>query len=404
MLLAPATLLAGLSFQPSLHLQSESPKEVHGVWIAAGERDLFSSPAKIAQAMDFLLDAGANVVFVPAWAEGVPFFRSAVLKEALGIELAERDVLEEIAFEAHRVGLEVFPWFEPGIPCPSESDCPLLKKKPELFARDKDGKVVIQRGVANLNLDDASGKDLLRKVVLEVCQNYDIDGVVGAEPVTRLKKEIASVDPGLVVATPAGVELGGSEACVALPVIDAPDPDKGGDHLVGYGKLREKNGELEETLRSGAWAEPALVPWRLGKTWRRRTEALDPAAGEGTWSWAQREGEPQSLVLNGGEHGHATWTFTPKDTGVYSLYVWIPSRADQTARANYRRAAVDGTPALMVDASLVRNHGWMRLGNVRLEARQEIEVARLLAEEDDASKVTAAGPLLPLLNRRAMRP
>jgi hypothetical protein len=41
---------------------------------------------------------------------------------------------------------------------------------------------------------------------------------------------------------------------------------------------------------------------------------------------------------------------------------------------------------------------------VELEARQEIEVARILAEEDDATKVTTAGALLPLLNRRAMRP
>ena len=361
MFLAPVCLVAGL-------LQGEVPRELHGVWLSAGDQEVLSSRSKIAGAMEFLLDAGANVVFVPVWVGGVPLFRSTTLKEALGIEPGDRDVLEEVLFEAHRLGIEVIPWFEPGT-APA----------------------------------DAGGRDLLKRVVLEVCQNFDVDGVVGTEPVAKLVKDVAAVDAQLVVPRAAGVSREGSDAGFALPVLDAPDPDKGGDRLIGYGHLKEKNGELEETLKNGAWAEPAVVPWRGGKPWRRKIDTVDPAAGEGTWSWAHKAGEPQYLALTGGEHGHATWTFTPKEAGVYSLYVWIPSRADQTRRASYRTASADGGQNFVVDPTLDRNHGWVRIGNVRLEARKEVEVARLLAEEDDATKLTAAGALFPLLNRRAMR-
>jgi hypothetical protein len=371
-------------------IQGEIPKEVHGAWVAAADADVLSARAKIAAAMEFLLDAGANVVFVPAWADGSPFYRSPVLKEVLGIEPPEREVLEEVLFEAHRLGIEVIPWLEPGVRCASEADCPLLKKRPELFERDAGGKVVVDHGVARLSVADPSGSDLLRRVVLELCENFDVDGVVGTEPVAKLAKDVGAIDPGLVLPK--------------LPVLDAPDPEKGGDRLISYAHLAAKNGDLAEVLKNGAWAEPALLPWRGGKAWRRKVEIVDPAAGEGAWSWAQKSGEPQYLALNGGEHGHATWTFAPRDAGVYSLYVWIPARADQTQRAQYRSTQATGGQNFELDPSLDRNHGWVRVGNVRLEARKEIEVVRVLAEEDDATKVTTAGALLPLLNRRAMRP
>ena len=394
MFLASAWLAAGLARPHPIPTQGEVPRELHGVWIAAADRDVLSSRAKIVAAMEFLLDAGANAVFVPAWIGGAPQFRSPVLEETLGIERPEREVLEEVLFEAHRVGLEVIPWLEPGIPCASEAECPLLKKRPELFERDAGGKVVVEHGVAHLNLADASGLDVFRRVVLELCQNFDVDGIAGAEPVAKLAKEIGSIDPALVALT-----VGGT----TLPALDAPNPEKGGDHLISYGRLAAKNGELEEILKNGAWAEPALLPWREGRIWRRKVDPVDPAAGEGAWTWVQKVGEPQYLLLNGGEHGHATWTFAPKEAGVYSLYIWIPSRADQTGRARYRSTQATGGQNFELDPSLPRNHGWVRVGNVRLEARQEIEVARILAEEDDATKVTTAGALLPLLNRRAMR-
>ncbi|HEV8112992.1 MAG TPA: family 10 glycosylhydrolase [Planctomycetota bacterium] len=393
MLLAAAFLIAAS--------QGESPKELHGVWIATADRDAIATPARLGETMAFLLDAGANAVFVPAWCAGVANYRSEVLKTSLGIALPERDLLDQITLEAHRAGLEVILWFDPGIVCTAAADCPTIAKQPELFARDKDGKVAIEHGVARLDLSGAAGRALFKEVVLEVCRISDIDGIVGGDPVAGFAKEIAGIDAGIVVTIPPGT--GDKRPGFALPALDAPDPDKGGDRLLGLAHLRAKNGELEETLRNGAWAEPALLPWRGGRIWRRRAEPIEPAAGEGTWSWAQQEGAPQFLVLNGGEHGHATWTFTPKDAGVYSLYVWIPSRADQAPKATYRLGAVVGSKSIVVDTKEPANHGWVRLGNIQLEAGKETEIARLLAEEDDATLMSAAGALLPVLNRRAMR-
>jgi len=395
MRLAPALLLAWVP------PQSESPREIHGAWIASSETQVFSSRAQVGKAMEFLANAGANVVCVPAWADGVPRFQSNVLKESLAVDLPERDLLEEATFEAHRVGLEILAWFEPGIACAPGGECPVAKKRPEYFAHDADGKLVVEKGLAKLDMAGEPARDLLRRVVLEVCGNIDVDGVVAGDPIASFEGEILAIDPHLVVATPAGAPRPGKGP--ALPVLDAPDPEKGGDRLLRLVRLKEKNGALEETLRNGAWAEPALLPWRGGKIWRKPAEPVDPAAGEGHWTWNQRQGEPSVLVLDGGQTGHATWTFTPRESGVYSLYAWIPARGDHTSKASYRISSNESAKNLEVDATQPRFQGWVRLGNVRLEGRKETEVARVVAGESEPGKVTVAGPLLPILNRRAMR-
>jgi hypothetical protein len=394
---------AALLLATRLVAPGEKPRELRGVWVTASQVDSWSTPAKIAEAMEFLAESGANAVFPPAWAEGKATFPSTALKDALAVEPRGRDVLAGLVFEAHRLGLEVVPWLEPGIPCPSEAECALLKKRPELFARGKDGQVLLERGVARVNVADAAGQDLILAVALELCRDYDIDGLVGTEPFVRFRKEVGAVDADLIVMAPAGFSGPGAESAVRLPPIDAGEPEKGGERVIGYDRLREKDGGLARTLREGPWAEDALLPWRGGREWRPRASALDPVPGEGNWTWNAHEGEPQYLALDGGERGHATWTFTPREDGVYGLYVWVPSRDDQASRASYRIASAGGSRTIGIDATQAKNRGWVRLGDVRLEARKEIEVARLLAEEQDATKITAAGPLLPLLNRRAMR-
>ena len=399
-MIAVLTCLAALGGAP----QEESPRELRGVWISADDRDLLASPAKIGAAMQAIAEAGANAVFVPAWTGGTTTFPCAALRDAFGLERPERDVLAELLLEAHRNGLEAFPWLEPGIRCPSEGECEAAKKRPEVFARDESGKVRVVNGVAPIDLAAKPGEDLALAVVVEMCTNYDLDGVVGPAALERMRKEVVAVDPNLVVIAPRGLGPEPTPAAPVLPEIDREGAEKTGDRIVGYVRLREKDDELSYAIRDEAWRIPALLPWRSDKKpWRDPVEALDPVAGGGNWSWSVPEGEPSLLSLPGGESGHVTWRFKPRSVGVYALYVWIPPRDDLTSLASFRLASASGSRSMNLDTSKKQFQGWIRLGEARLSAGQEIELARLTAEEKDATKVTAAGPIVPLLDRRAMR-
>jgi len=312
---------------------------MRGAWIATEDLPLLASRADVATAMQKLGEAGLNAVFPPA---------------------TDRDLLAQILFEAHRHGLEVLPWFDPG---------------------------------------DATEDAVVRNLI-EACQAHDLDGVVGLKPFARIRKEVAALDPELAVVAPAGLEVADGDAAFPLPKITSVAPEKAGHVLIGLGKLLEKDGELAGSLRDGPFAEDARLPWRKDRTRRRPASPIEAFAGGGVWTWMTREGEPRFLAMDGGETGHTTWTIEPEDAGNYSLYAWIPSREDLAARASYKIASAGGMRTIGIDTQNPRNRGWVHLGETRLVAGKSIEVARLDAQEQDATKITAAGPLIVLRSHR----
>ena len=66
--------------------------------------------------MEALADARFNVVFPCVFDGAHTLWHSPTAKTAFGADCdpvyGERDLVSEILFEAHRVGLEVVPWFE----------------------------------------------------------------------------------------------------------------------------------------------------------------------------------------------------------------------------------------------------------------------------------------------------
>ncbi|MFN0007825.1 MAG: hypothetical protein ACKVXR_07945 [Planctomycetota bacterium] len=332
MITSPLLILA-------LHIcapQDAPPVELRGAWIAT--EDVLSRK-DLAGAMQQVAESGVNVVFPPA---------------------SDRELLAGVLLEAHRQGLEVLPWFDPG---------------------------------------DAA-EDVFVQTVIEACQAHDLDGVVCLKPLARLRKEIAALDPELAVLAPAGVDVGSEDVALQLPKVSSAVPKKAGHVLFGLTKLLEKEGELVLSLRAGPFAEDARLPWRKDRTRRRPASPIEPFAGGGVWTWMTPEGAPRFLAMDGGETGHVTWTFEPEDPGNYSLYAWIPSRGDLAARSKYQIASAGGMRTIGIDTESPRNRGWVFLGESRLAAGKPIEVARLDAQEQDATKITAAGPLMVLRSHR----
>ena len=157
---------------------------IRGVWIPSTDCKVLTSKQRIADAMDFLADTGFNTVFPVVWNRGFTAYRSQIMREQFGMEIDSRyqgrDPLAELIVEAHRVGLKVIPWFEYGfVSSYNLNGGHLLAKKPEWAARDCSGNLLKKNNFEWLNSLDAEVQDFLLGLMLEVAQNYPVNGVQG---------------------------------------------------------------------------------------------------------------------------------------------------------------------------------------------------------------------------------
>jgi hypothetical protein len=217
MQLAPALALC-LASSPVLaqvkSLGDQPPnKELRGAWISASD-GCFGSQAQIAKALGELADARFDVVFPCVWDGAYTLWRSPAAKETFGADCdpayGERDVLSEILFEAHRVGLEVVPWFDAGFTAKGA----LLDKHPEWAALGRDGKPLVLGGERWVDALQPEAQQFFLTLVLELARNFDIDGIAGSERFPALPEEAAG--------KPAELELY-KKTGAAAPT-DAKDP------------------------------------------------------------------------------------------------------------------------------------------------------------------------------------
>lgn len=185
---------------------------VRGVWITNVDSDVLSSRAKIAEAMDALAAANVNIVYPVVWNKGMTLYKSEVIRRyfagkhpqtpapngewerirkahELGIDpvYGDRDPLAELILEAHRVGIEVIPWFEFGFSSSYNLDGgPILEVYPEWAAVDPDGNLVKKNSFEWMNAFDPAVQKFLEELILEVVHNYDVDGIQGDDRLPAL--------------------------------------------------------------------------------------------------------------------------------------------------------------------------------------------------------------------------
>ncbi|WP_100903058.1 glycoside hydrolase family 10 protein [Nostoc flagelliforme] len=158
--------------------------ETRGIWLTTTDSKVLRSKQRIAEAMDFLVETGFNVVFPVVWNKAVTLYPSQTMQQTFGVEIdpmsVGRDPLEEVVVEARRVGLKVIPWFEYGFASSYNlNGGVLLQKKPEWTARDCNGNLLKKNGFEWLNALDSQVQKFFLNLVLEVVKNYDVDGVQG---------------------------------------------------------------------------------------------------------------------------------------------------------------------------------------------------------------------------------
>ena len=176
--------------------------EIRGIWITNTDSVVLDSQTNIAEAINFLAETGFNVVFPVVWSKGATVYPSQIMRSQFGLAIdpryTDRDPLAELVTEARRVGLKVIPWFEYGFASSyNRNGGQILAKKPEWAARDCNGNLLKKNGFEWMNALDSQVQDFLLSLMLEVVNNYDVDGIQGDDRIPALPCE-GGYDAGTV--------------------------------------------------------------------------------------------------------------------------------------------------------------------------------------------------------------
>ncbi len=173
-------------------------KEFRAVKLTNVDSNVLFTDQNIADAMDYLASIGVNVVLPVVWNAAYTQYRSAVMDSMFGVpihtQFAGRDPLERIVIEAHRVGIEVYPWFEYGFAAwYSGSNTPtgghIIQKYPQWALRTSDGKICNKNGFDWMSAINPDVQKFINLLVKEVITKYDVDGVEFSDRIPAMPVE-----------------------------------------------------------------------------------------------------------------------------------------------------------------------------------------------------------------------
>ncbi len=184
-------LMLTFSYCSSINKRTEA---VRGVWMTNVDSDVLFSKEGIVEAVKLCKDYKINTIFVVTWNKGYTLYPSDVMKDLIGEEidpaLKGRDPLKELIEEAHKENIKVIAWFEFGFsPSHEKSERKILDTKPEWAAININGNLVIKNGFHWMNGFNPEVQDFMLSLILEVVNNYDIDGIQGDDRLPALPTE-----------------------------------------------------------------------------------------------------------------------------------------------------------------------------------------------------------------------
>ncbi|MGD2179585.1 glycoside hydrolase family 10 protein [Lusitaniella coriacea] len=175
---------------PVAYVAGEAPvvsakPELRGVWLTNVDSDVLFSAQKLSDAIARLDTLGFNTLYPTVWNWGYTLYPSPVMQREIGISLDPtpglqgRDMLKETITQGHAKGMGVIPWFEFGFMAPADSE--LAKRHPEWLTERRNGETVwVEGGVHDrvwLNPLRPDVQKFLTDLVVEIVENYDIDGI-----------------------------------------------------------------------------------------------------------------------------------------------------------------------------------------------------------------------------------
>jgi uncharacterized lipoprotein YddW (UPF0748 family) len=176
--------LIGCGTSKSIVSDNKRTSNVKGVWVTNVASTALDSREKIKEAVAVCKKSGITDIYVVTWNRGRTLYQSKIMKNSFNISIMERfgdrDPLQEMIEEGHQAGLRVHAWFEFGFASSyGENGGAILKKFPDWKAIDNKGNLVSKNGFEWMNAMNPEVQNFVKSLVLEVVQNYDVDGVQG---------------------------------------------------------------------------------------------------------------------------------------------------------------------------------------------------------------------------------
>jgi uncharacterized lipoprotein YddW (UPF0748 family) len=177
---------------------SQSLKEFRAVKITNVDSNVLFTDQSIADAMDYLASIGVNIILPVVWNGAYTQYQSGVMDSIFGVSIHSqftgRDPLQRLVIEAHRVGIEVYPWFEYGFAAwysgnNSTDGGPILKKFPSWALRTSDGKICNKNGFDWMSAVNPEVQNFISSLVKEVITKYDVDGIEFSDRIPALPVE-----------------------------------------------------------------------------------------------------------------------------------------------------------------------------------------------------------------------
>ncbi|MFO7873367.1 MAG: family 10 glycosylhydrolase [Bacteroidales bacterium] len=171
---------------------------VRGVWLTNVASDALFSHENVAEAVEKCHNLGINTIFVVTWNKAMTMYRSEIMEDFTGYAIdpeldpcnTGRDPLQEVIDEARKYDIKVIAWFEFGFASShKENGGIILDKKPHWASLDVHGNLTTKNDFEWMNALDPEVQDFILSLVLEVVNNYDVDGIQGDDRLPAMPSE-----------------------------------------------------------------------------------------------------------------------------------------------------------------------------------------------------------------------
>ena len=186
------------------NIYSQPKAELRGVWLTNVDSKVLATDDNIVEAMNYLSSIGVNVVFPVVYNKGYTLYPSRIMDSLFNAKtipdpsFQNRDFLDRLIIEAHRVGIEVIPWFEFGFSTSySENGGHILAKFPSWALKNNAGSLVVKNGFDWMSAINPEAQNFMTSLIKEVIENYDVDGIQGDDRLPAMPVE-GGYDEGTV--------------------------------------------------------------------------------------------------------------------------------------------------------------------------------------------------------------
>ena len=167
---------------------------IRGTWVTNVASNILKSKKNIIEGVNLCKKNGINNIYVVVWNQGVTMYPSKVVEEYIGIKQSkiygDRDPIKEIIEEGHKAGIKVHAWFEFGFSYNyGDSNCVWQKRYPDWVGRDVKGNHLQKNKFFWWNALHPDVQNFMQRLVLEVVQNYNVDGVQGDDRLPAMPGE-----------------------------------------------------------------------------------------------------------------------------------------------------------------------------------------------------------------------